>query len=95
MVARLLWVIFYTILALILLAFMAMNRATVSVRILPFVDRMEMPLFVALSAVFMFGLLIGLSFAAIHSLTTAQRNRRQSRAIIELEKELANKTTKE
>ena len=91
MLARFLWVVFYTALGLAVLAFMAMNRASVSVRI-PFIDAWDMPLFGALTAMFMLGLMIGLSFATMQWISYTRRIRRQARAIEQLEKELAQRS---
>ena len=95
MFARFLWVAFYSLIGLFLIAFMAINRDAVSVRILPFLDPLAMPLFAALSAMFMLGLMIGLSFAAVQSFSHSRRSNRQARAIAQLEKELAATSTQQ
>ncbi len=95
MFSRLFWACFYTIIGLLLIAFMALNRETVSLQLAPFTAKLEMPLFAALAIVFVLGLLIGLSWGAVQSLLHRDRNRRQSRAIAQLEKELASKPVRE
>ena len=95
MLSRLFWAFFYTSIGLLLIAFMALNREAVSLQLVPFTARLDMPLFAALGGVFMLGLLIGLSWGAVQSLIHGGRNRRQSRAIEQLEKELASKAINE
>ena len=91
MLSRLFLAFFYCSIGLLLIAFMALNREAVALQLIPFTARVEMPLFAALSIVFVAGLLIGLCWGALQSLIHGGRNRRQVRAIAELEKELASK----
>jgi uncharacterized integral membrane protein len=91
MLSRLFWAFFYTSIGLLLIAFMALNRDSVSLQLIPFTARLQMPLFAALSIVFVLGLIIGLSWGAVQSLTHGKRQRQHHRAMAQLEKELARK----
>lgn len=91
MLGRLLTVAFYTVLAVLVLGFIFSNRDVVSITI-PMMAEIDTPLYIALSLTFALGLLIGLSYAAMLSFSAMQRERRQRRAITQLEKEVNTRT---
>jgi uncharacterized membrane protein YciS (DUF1049 family) len=78
----------YTALGIVALAFIFSNRTDIVVQI-PLLAQVDAPLYALLALTFGFGLLIGLSYAALLSFASLRRERRQRRTITALEKEVA------
>jgi len=88
---RILGVVCYALLAVVILGFIFSNREPVAVEIFPLGQTNEFPLYVLLCVMFCAGLLLGL----LHSITVWAKLRRHlaraTRAISQLEKEIAAK----
>src|SRR5262245_30223917 len=69
MLGRILTLLGYTALGILILTFIFSNRDIVNIHLLPLSLEIEMPLFLALSLVFVLGLLIGLSYAGLVALS--------------------------
>lgn len=91
MLGKLVALLLYGALAVVLLAFIFSNRAATELSLFPLTFSLVMPLYVALSAVFLLGLLLGI----VHSVSIAMRFRRRAmrdaRLIRQLERELSMK----
>lgn len=91
MLGRLLASVFYGALAVAALAFIFSNRAPVEVSLFPFGLVAEMPLYLALTFVFVVGLALGLSYSALLAIKYRRLRVRDRRLIVQLEHELAEK----
>ncbi|MEJ0010060.1 MAG: lipopolysaccharide assembly protein LapA domain-containing protein [Alphaproteobacteria bacterium] len=91
MIARLLAVVFYALLAVILLAFIFSNRDVVEVSLFPLGVVAAMPLYFALALVFAIGLVLGLSYSLYLAIGFRRKRARDRRLIAQLERELEEK----
>jgi uncharacterized integral membrane protein len=86
---RIVGMLVYALLTIVILAFIFSNREAVSIDLFPFGTAAELPLYIALSALFALGLLIGLLHSATLWLSMRRKLARAQRAISQLEKERA------
>ncbi len=91
MIVRLLAVVCYAALAVVLLAFIFSNRTLIDLSLFPLDLVLSMPLYMALSAVFVIGLMLGLSYSALLSIKYKRRSYRAQRLIVQLEREMEHK----
>lgn len=87
MLTRLLGVAFYLALAFFILAFIFSNRAPVALDLFPLPAQAHMPLYIALCAVFLAGLAIGLLYAATLWMGMNRRLAHYQRRVAQLEKQ--------
>jgi uncharacterized integral membrane protein len=92
MLARFAGAVFYTALAVIALTFIFSNRDMVDITLLPFLQKVSAPLYVALAATFIAGLAIGLMYSATLAVSYRRKLRRANRTAAQLEQELAART---
>jgi uncharacterized integral membrane protein len=91
MIIRLFAALCYAALAVILLSFIFSNRSLIDLSLFPLDLVLSMPLYVALSAVFVIGLMLGLSYSALLSIKYKRRAFHDKRLIVQLERELEHK----
>lgn len=92
MLARVLAVLLYAALGFGILSFIFMNREAVSITLFPLPYQIELPLYVALSSLFVLGLLMGLLHSFTLWISYSRRLRRAQRTIAQQEQEIAAKT---
>ena len=91
MLSMLAALLFYGALMMASLAFIFSNRGDVELFLMPLEYSIAMPLYIALLAMFVLGLVLGLAHSMVIRLRSRQRRLRDARLIRQLERELSMK----